>query len=128
MTLTAAILLAALLFAHGVGDFTPLATARMLKAKSEGGPLGPIVLHAAVHGVLIALAVLAVVRPSPKVLLLAFGVAFATHLAIDLARARIGLRATVLRDVHAGPFWWALGFDQFLHGLVIVFIALMVLA
>ena len=111
MTLTAAILLAALLFAHGVGDFTPLATARMLKAKSEGG-----------------LAVLAVVRPSPKVLLLAFGVAFSTHLAIDLARARIGIRATVLRDVHAGPFWWALGFDQFLHGLVIVFIALMVLA
>ena len=31
MTLTAAILLAALLFVHALGDFSPLATARMLK-------------------------------------------------------------------------------------------------
>jgi hypothetical protein len=123
----AAVLMAALLVGHELGDFTPLATARMLRAKSEGGPIGPIAAHAAVHGVFVGLAVLIVAHPSPSILALAIGVEFVTHFAIDIARARIGLRVPVLKDAGAGPFWWALGFDQLLHGLVLVGIAFLVL-
>jgi hypothetical protein len=40
-----------------LGDFTPLSTASMLRAKAAGAPLGPIGAHAAVHSGLVAIAV-----------------------------------------------------------------------
>lgn len=127
MSTTAATLLVALFIAHFLGDFTPLATPRMQRAKANGGPMGPIAAHAAVHAVLVGLAVLIVVRPSFQVVALAASVEFAAHFAIDAARARIGVRIPALRDPGSNPFWWALGLDQLLHGLVLIGIAVLVL-
>lgn len=126
MTGAAALLLAALLAAHTLGDFTPLATARMRRAKAEGGPVGLIVVHAAVHAALVGLVLLVVIEPSAPVLALAVGLELSTHFGIDMTRARLGLRVPALADMWSNPFWWALGVDQLLHGLVLVWIAFIV--
>lgn len=128
MSTAAAMLLMALLIAHYLGDFTPLATAHMQRAKANGGPMGPIAAHAAVHGVLVGLAALIVVRPSVPVLALAASIELVAHFAIDAIRARIGARVPALTDSNSNPFWWALGLDQLLHGLVLIGIAVLVLA
>lgn len=127
MSETGVLLLVALFVAHDLGDFTPLATARIRRAKAEGGPMGSIALHAGVHAVLVGLAVFAVVRPSASILGLAVGTEFATHFAIDAVRARIGVRIPALTNWNSNPFWWALGLDQLLHGLVLIGIAFLVL-
>ncbi len=127
MSTTAATFLVALFIAHFLGDFTPLATARMQRAKANGGPMGPIAAHAMVHGVLVGLAVLIVLRPSLQIVALAASLEFLAHFAIDATRARIGLRVPALRDPSSNPFWWALGLDQLLHGLVLIGIAILVL-
>ncbi len=127
MSTTASILLVALFVAHFLGDFTPLATARMQRAKSSGGPMGPIAAHAAMHAILVGLAVLTVARPSPPVVALAVGLELVSHFAIDAARARIVVGMPALRDPGSNPFWWALGLDQLLHGLVLIGIAVLVL-
>ena len=63
MTAEAAWLLAFLLIGHFLGDFTPLSTPSMLRAKAVGTPLGPIGAHAAVHAGLVAVAVALVAGP-----------------------------------------------------------------
>lgn len=126
MTTAAAALLAALLAAHCLGDFTPLATARIRQAKAEGGPLRYIALHSGIHAALVGIAVLLAAGPAPSLLALAVGLELSTHFAIDMSRARLGVRLPALGDMHANPFWWALGVDQLLHGLVLVAIALLV--
>ena len=59
MTAQTMVLLAFLFVGHFLGDFTPLASARMQEAKLSGTPLGPIALHALVHAVLVGIALLA---------------------------------------------------------------------
>ena len=127
MSTTAISLLAALFMAHFLGDFTPLATARMQRAKASGGPMGPIAAHAAVHAALVGLAVLLVARPAPSVVALAVLIELVSHFAIDAIRARLGTRLPVLSNPGSNPFWWALGVDQLLHGLVLIGIAATVL-
>lgn len=127
MTPTAALLLVALLVAHELGDFTPLATARIRQAKAEGGPMAPIAAHAAVHAVLVGLAVLVVVRPAMPLLVAAVGLEFTSHFVIDATRARLGLRVPALANMRSNVFWWALGIDQLLHGLVLIGVAVIVL-
>ena len=127
MTVTAVVLLLALFVAHDLGDFTPLATARIRRAKAEGGPMGPIAVHAGVHAVLVGVVVLLVIRPPAPVLGLAMSLEFLTHFEIDDSRARLGLRAPALADMRSNPFWWALGVDQLLHTSVLVGIAVLVL-
>ncbi len=63
MTGQAAWLVAGLLLAHFIGDYTPLATSRMQDAKSGGTPIAPIAGHALIHAKLVAVAVLAIDRP-----------------------------------------------------------------
>ena len=127
MTAQAIVLLGFLLIGHFLGDFTPLSTRRMLEAKARGGPMLPIAQHAGVHAVLTGLAVLAVARPGPELLGLAFGIQFATHLVLDGLRARLGARSSSLSDPGANVFWTALGIDQLAHALVLVGIAALVL-
>lgn len=127
MTTAGALLLAALLVAHCLGDFTPLATVRIRQAKAEGGPLRLIALHAAIHAALVGVAVLVAGGAAPATILgLAVGLELTTHFAIDTGRARLGLRVPALGDMQTNPFWWALGVDQLLHGLALVGIALLV--
>lgn len=127
MTATTAWLLVALLVAHDLGDFTPLATERIREAKATGRPAWLIGMHAAIHAVLVTLAVLIVIGPSSEVLVLVAGLELATHFLIDLSKAHLGLWVPRLGDMRTNPFWWLLGADQLLHGMVLVGIAFLVL-
>ncbi|MBI4514167.1 MAG: DUF3307 domain-containing protein [Gemmatimonadetes bacterium] len=121
-------LLCGLLVAHYLGDFTPLSTARMLEAKYSGGPLSPIAGHAAVHALLVALAVIVFVRSSPWLpAAIAAPIEFATHFSIDAMRARLGRRIPALRDPGQNVYWYAFGIDQLAHALVLVGLAALVL-
>lgn len=126
MTLEAAGLLTALMLAHFLGDFSILANARIIESKATGGPVLTIALHAAIHGLLTA-PVLFAFSGSPNASLVATSGIVVTHFAIDLVRSRLGLRFPALTDVTRKPYWTALGFDQFLHGLILIWAAMTVL-
>lgn len=127
MTGEATWLLLALLFAHFLGDFTPLATARMQEAKAAGRPLKPIAGHAAVHGLLVTLAVVGFGGTPWTLVAGAAGLEFATHFLIDTVRGRLGGRVPALGDPRRSLYWTLLGLDQFAHGVVLVAIAALVL-
>jgi len=120
-------LLAFLFSAHFLGDFTPLATRRMLDAKAVGKPLGPIASHAAIHGVLVGLAVALVIRPGPGLIGMAALMEFGAHLAIDWVRGRLGGHWPTLSDPATQEYWTALGLDQLAHAFVLIGIAALVL-
>ena len=123
MTIQAAVLLTFLLVGHFLGDFTALSTPRMQEAKRKGTPIGPIALHALIHAVLGGVAVAAIARPDPMLLLGAVTVEFWTHLGIDWFRGRMTARRPALADPGQPVFWTVLGLDQLAHGLVLVGIA-----
>jgi hypothetical protein len=127
MSSQAAALLAFLFVGHFLGDFTPLASARMQEAKLSGKPLGPIALHALVHALLVGIATVAIARPLPMIALGAVAIEFWTHLGLDWFRGRISVRRPALRDPGQPVFWTALGLDQLAHALVLVGIAVLVL-
>ncbi|MFC1530646.1 DUF3307 domain-containing protein [Gemmatimonadota bacterium] len=123
MTIQAAVLLTFLLVGHFLGDFTALSTPRMQEAKRKGTPIGPIALHALVHALLVGVAVAAIARPDPMLLLGAVTVEFWTHLGLDWFRGRMTARRPALADPGQPVFWTVLGLDQLAHGLVLVGIA-----
>jgi hypothetical protein len=127
MTEQAAVLLVFLFVGHFLGDFTPLATARMLEAKLTGSPIGPIALHALVHAVLVGAAVAAIARPVPMLILAAVTVEFWTHLGLDWVKGKMSVRRPALGDPGQPIFWTALGIDQLAHALVLVGIAFLAL-
>ena len=120
MSSQAAGLMAALLVAHFLGDFTPLATARMQDAKVSGNPLGPIAAHALIHAILVALAVALAAGPGWAMVGAAASIEFGTHLGIDWTRGKLGAEIPALADSGDQQFWTALGLDQLAHGLVLV--------
>lgn len=126
MTGQAAVLVAGLLVAHFLGDYTPLASARMQDAKSAGTPVGPIAAHALIHALLVAIAVGVVARPGWMPTVVAAAIVFGTHLGIDVVRGRLGAKHPDLSNPERQAFWTALGFDQLLHGLVLVGVAWLV--
>lgn len=128
MTAQAFWLLAGFLCAHHIGDFSPLATARMQEAKADGGPMMAIAAHAAVHGVLVAIVVALVLGLNAPPIATAFGIVFVTHFLLDAGRARLGRRFRALNDPGNSPFWHALGIDQLAHALVLVGLAGLILA
>ena len=127
MTEQTAVLLVFLFVGHFLGDFTPLATARMLEAKLTGSPIGPIALHALVHAVLVGLAVAAIARPVPMFILAAVSVEFWTHLGLDWMKGKMSVRRPALGDPGQPIFWTTLGIDQLAHALVLVGIAFLAL-
>lgn len=126
MSSQAAALMAALLVAHFLGDFTPLATARMQDAKAIGTPLGPIVVHAMIHAILVAVAVALAAAPGWAMVGAAAAIEFGTHLGIDWTRGKVGAAIPELADSGDPEFWTALGLDQLAHGLVLVGIAALI--
>jgi hypothetical protein len=128
MTSEAAILLCGLFLAHYCGDFTPLATRRMLDAKAAATPLWPIAAHAGVHTALMASVIVLVSSPDRVVLLLACAVQFVTHFALDAGRARLGRWYPALNNPSRPRFWHVLGLDQLAHAIVLILVATMVLA
>ncbi|MDT8436346.1 MAG: DUF3307 domain-containing protein [Gemmatimonadota bacterium] len=127
MSAEALALLAALFAAHFLGDFTPLASARMQEAKAKGAPLGPIATHAAVHAALVAAAVAAIAAPAMGLLAAVVALEFASHLALDWARGRLGARRPAMGDPSRQAFWTAVGLDQLGHALVLLVIVALVL-
>jgi hypothetical protein len=126
LTVEAAWLLVFLLIGHFLGDFTPLSTASMLRAKAAGAPLGPIGAHAAVHSGLVAVAVALVSSPELGLVALAAALELVSHFAIDLGRGRLMRRFPRLGDPTNNSFWSALGLDQLAHGLVLIGLAVLV--
>ena len=126
MASQSAVLLVLLFVAHFLGDFTPLVTPAMLKAKTTGAPIGPFIRHAAIHGGLVALAVAAVARPGPGLLAMAASIEFGGHLAIDWIRARAGQKWPAQGNPSTQTYWTTLGLDQLAHALVLVGIAALV--
>lgn len=126
MTGEATLLLSLLLIAHFLGDYTPLASAPMQAAKVGNGRAAWIAAHAGVHAVLVVAAV-AVVRLEPTLLFAVAGIEFATHLMMDVIKMRLTRSSEALRDPTRGPFWHLHGFDQLIHGLVLVGIATLAL-
>ena len=122
----AVLLLSGLLIGHFLGDFTPLATARMLEAKANGGPMRWIAAHAALHALLTGLVVAWVAGPAPSLLALAVGLQFGTHWVLDASRARLGVKVPALQDPARNVYWTALGLDQLAHALVILGITVLV--
>lgn len=127
MTDQAATLLIFLFVGHFLGDFTPLATAQMQEAKLSGTPIGPIALHALIHAALVGVAVVAIVRPVPMLILAAVTVEFWTHLGLDWFRGKMSVRRPALGDPNQRVFWTALGLDQLAHAMVLVGIAFLAL-
>ena len=116
-------LLAGLLIAHYVGDFTPLATQGMQRAKANGGPLSLIAGHASVHTLLVTGVFAVFLGPAWLTLAVVAAIEFLSHFAIDAGRSRLGQRLPTLNDPRRSPFWYALGVDQLAHGLVLVGLA-----
>ena len=127
MTTQAAVLLTLLLVGHFLGDFTALSTPRMQEAKRKGTPIGPIALHALIHAVLVGVAVVAIARPVPMLILAAVSVEFWTHLGLDWVKGKMSVRRPGLGDPGQSIFWTALGIDQLAHALVLVGIAFLAL-
>ena len=125
MTADHLLLLSLLLFAHFLGDFTPLATPGMRAAKEGNGPVAGIGAHAGVHAALV-LAVLVLSRVPVRLALAGAAIELVTHLGIDWTRMRLGRASPALRDPGKDAFWRALGVDQLAHGLVLVSIAALV--
>jgi Protein of unknown function (DUF3307) len=121
------LLLAGFFFAHYLGDFTPLATQGMLAAKMNAQPMWLIAAHAAVHTLLIAIVIVAVVFPAWTILLLAAAIQFVTHFTLDAGRARLGRRFPAMNDPLRSRFWQVLGVDQLAHALVLIGLAVLVL-
>ena len=128
MTTFAAGLLACLFVAHYLGDFTPLSTGRMLEAKAAGGPISLIASHAGVHAILLGVVVTAATGFEARLIGAVVAIEFLTHLAIDLARGRLGARVPKIRDSSNRAFWWVLGLDQLAHAIVLLWIAALVTA
>lgn len=127
MTLTAGVLLTALFVGHFLGDFTPLSTPRMQEAKATGKPAWPIALHGLVHAVFVGISVALVAKPAGSVVAAAVGFEFLTHFGIDWGRGLMAGRSETLSDPRNQSFWSILGTDQLAHGLILVWIAYMVL-
>jgi hypothetical protein len=127
MTGQATLLLCGLFLAHYVGDFTPLVSRRMLEAKAAADPLWPIAVHAGVHTALVAAVIVLVAFPAWPLLLLGCALEFITHFVIDTSRAKLGRRYPVLNDPGRARFWHFLGIDQFLHAIVLILLAAIVL-
>jgi hypothetical protein len=128
MTGEATILLCGLFLAHYLGDFTPLATRRMLEAKAAAKPLWPIAAHAAVHTALVAVVIALAASPSGPTLLLVCAIQFVTHFLLDAGRAVLGRRLPILNDPARSRFWHVLGLDQLAHAVVLIVVAAIVLA
>ena len=127
MTTQAAVLLTFLLVGHFLGDFTALSTPRMQEAKRKGTPIGPIALHALIHAVLVGVAVGAIARPDPLIILGAVSIEFWTHLGIDWFKGKVSARRPAVADPDQSVFWTVLGLDQLAHALALVGIAALVL-
>jgi len=113
-------LLIALLVCHYLADFC-LTAPVMIRAKADGKKLWPIVLHAAIHAVLMGLCLL-VYGTGWRLLLLLMMTELGSHFVIDVSKAHISIQFPYWSDNRHKPYWMLYGFDQLLHQMVVIFI------
>jgi hypothetical protein len=99
----------------------------MQKAKAVGKPAGPVAAHALVHAFLVGVAVTVASGAGLFVSAAATGIELVTHFGIDWGRGLLGARNPALSDPKNQLFWTVLGLDQLAHGLVLIWIAYLVL-
>lgn len=124
------ILLLSLFFCHFLADFTHLSTNWMLNAKRFGSPLLPILAHAFVHAALMATTLeiychCTIYGYETKLFELTrvdklFFLQLVTHFLIDFWKGRMNFWFPTLTDPSNKWHWVLFGFDQFLHGVVIL--------
>ncbi len=111
-------LLIVLLICHYLADFC-LTTPAMIRAKTDGRNVWPILLHAGIHAVLMGLCLL-IWGVAWEMLLLLMLAELVSHFLIDTAKGRLTARFPELADMQQKPYWMLYGLDQLLHLLVIV--------
>lgn len=130
METTTLILLLSLLFCHFLADYTHLSTKWMLDAKRLGKPLFPIFNHATVHGILMFITLVIFSEFLDSLTedriyeLAAFQIS--THFLIDVWKGRMNGWFPALQSPTNKWHWIVFGFDQFLHGVVILLMVYMI--
>jgi hypothetical protein len=109
-----------LLTAHLIGDFSPLSTPWMLRAKNTGQPLLPILAHASVHGALMMMVL--IFFADIKIVLVLVSFEIVTHFLIDLWKGKMNIWFPKLKEPVFYMHWTVFGMDQLLHQSVILLI------
>ena len=122
MTTQALILIILLNICHWLGDYTHLSTKKMLAAKRLGTDIDQILIHATIHGWLMAIPLFFYVN-NPMVWLLLSFLEIGTHFIIDLLKGRLNGWFPQLQSPANKYHWYVFGADQFLHQFVILLIA-----
>lgn len=118
MQTTPFLLLAILYICHYIADFQ-LTTSKMIEAKANGGKYLPIMQHAGIHALLMAVClVLFGVKWQTTILL--FLLQFVSHFLIDMGKGRINKFYPTTADVSQKIYWQLYGFDQLMHSFVII--------
>ncbi len=117
-------ILIGLFFCHFLADYTHLSNAWMLNAKRLGKPLIPIFTHAMVHTLLMGI-FLGCLGVQNAILLMAFQLL--SHFLIDVWKGRMNGWFPALQSPANKWHWVIFGFDQFLHALVIILMAYLVI-
>lgn len=103
-----------LLISHFIFDYGYAIRPSMVKAKSDGYPIFPILLHAFLHSLGVLLVLLLNGYDLPKIFSLSFFQLMA-HFLIDLIKSKIENKYPSLKS-HSNPLYWHLfQLDQFLH-------------
>ena len=109
-----------LLTCHYLADFC-LTWPDLIQAKANARHLWPILLHASVHAVLMGLCLLMFGVGIGKMAWLVL-FEWATHFAIDTAKARLSIAIPLFADTHKKPYWMLYGLDQLMHQVVVIII------
>ena len=112
------LLLIALLICHYLADFC-LTWPALIRSKADGRNVWPILLHAAVHVVLMGVCLL-VFGVNTEQLFLLMSLELVTHFIIDVGKAAVSVKLPLLADIKQKPYWVLFGLDQLLHQLVVV--------
>ena len=114
------LLLIALLICHYLADFC-LTWPALIRSKADGRNVWPILLHAAVHAVLMGVCLL-VFGVTTEQLFLLMSLELVTHFIIDVGKAALSVKIPLLADIKRKPYWVLFGLDQLLHQLVVIII------
>ena len=114
------LLLIVLLICHYLADFC-LTWPALIRSKADGRNVWPILLHAAVHAVLMGVCLL-VFGVSMELTLWLMLLEVVTHFFIDFGKAVVSVKMPLLAEFKQKPYWVLFGLDQLLHQLIVVVI------
>ncbi len=115
------VLILLLFLCHWLGDFSPLQTAWMLRAKADGKLLLPILAHAGVHALLMGICLL--FFSSGYTLLYMALLQWGSHFFIDTLKAKMNVWFPQLHSPSSRSHWLVFGADQMLHHAIMVLMA-----